>query len=377
MNKQTIIYGFAIFSMFFGSGNLVFPLQVGIENAYNWQAAYLGFFCTGIILPFLGLFVIKLKSGSYEDFFAEAGILAKFIIPIFTLSLLGPFGVVPRCITVAFGGFEYIAPQIPILYFSGIFCIICFFICKNEKAMFNILGKFLTPILLVFLIILIVSAVWTAPELLAYNDEKNGFSSGFNIGYSTMDLFAAFFFSSIVFKQIESKNSHLTKAELIKAAIKPSMFGGTILALIYLGFAYIGAHYTHALSDISGQMLLPTIAHHVFGNLGAIFISIIMILSCLTTAVALQNIFTKYICSFDIIGPKYFNIILLITSIISFTFSLFNFSGIAAILSPLLEISYPGLIALTILSILSNNKYKRLKIAAFYGISCYMIWSLI
>lgn len=124
---QTFIYGFAIFSMFFGSGNLVFPLQIGQNSGKQWIFGFLGLFITGILLPFLGLFVIKLHRGSYTAFFGEAGAFARFSLPLFTLSLLGSFGVVPRCITVAHGGIEYIFPEIPLGVFSCFFCIACFF----------------------------------------------------------------------------------------------------------------------------------------------------------------------------------------------------------------------------------------------------------
>ena len=87
MKRHIFLYGFSIFSMFFGSGNLVFPLMVGVNNADNWLAGFLGFFCTGIILPFLGLFVIKLHRGNYESFFGEAGSIAKFAVPLFTAPL--------------------------------------------------------------------------------------------------------------------------------------------------------------------------------------------------------------------------------------------------------------------------------------------------
>ena len=98
--KSILIYGFALFAMFFGSGNLVFPIKIGQSTGSFWFLGFLGLFVTGILLPFLGLFVIKLHKGSYNSFFAQAGPIAKIALPLFTLSLLGSFGVVP----VHYGG---------------------------------------------------------------------------------------------------------------------------------------------------------------------------------------------------------------------------------------------------------------------------------
>ena len=57
--QNILIYGFSIFTMFFGSGNLVFPLQIGYQSGSHWLAGFAGLFLTGIVLPFMGLFVIK------------------------------------------------------------------------------------------------------------------------------------------------------------------------------------------------------------------------------------------------------------------------------------------------------------------------------
>lgn len=373
MKRHIFLYGFSIFSMFFGSGNLVFPLMVGVNNADNWFAGFLGFFFTGIILPFLGLFVIKLHRGSYSSFFAEAGTIAKVMIPLFTLSLLGAFGVIPRCITVAHGGMEFLFNDIPLLTFSTIFCISCYIVCLNDKIMFTILGKFLTPILLLFLIILIVIGLYDGQTLKANAPAfNNNFLDGFFRGYATMDLFAAFFFSSLIFKQIETLVDEADNSSIIKAALGPSIFGASLLATIYLGFVYLGSHYAFLVQDLPGELILPAIANHLLGKNGALFIAIIIIFSCLTTAVALNSIYARYLCSFKTIGEKYFALVLLVTTILSFAISLLDFDGIAAILGPLLDISYPGLITLTILSI-CTKKFKIVKMISFYGITILML----
>lgn len=374
MKRHTLLYGFSIFSMFFGSGNLVFPLQVGFNSSSHWLMGFFGFFCTGIILPFLGLFVIKLHKGNYNKFFGEAGKIAEFAVPLFTLSLLGAFGVIPRCITVAHGGLEYLFPDISLLVFSLIFCSICFIACLNEKLMFSVLGKILTPILLLFLLILIFVGVSKAPELseLTHIKPCDSFISGFFQGYDTMDLFASFFFSALIFKQIEALIGSDDEKIIIKAALKPSLMGAALLGLVYLGFVYLGSHYTSITTGVSPELMLPTIASHVLGKNGALFIATIIIFSCLTTAVALNGIYAKYLCSFKMVGEQRFKLVLFATTILSFVISLLDFNGIAAILGPLLVISYPALIALTILSICIKGK-KILKMVVFYGIIALML----
>ena len=373
MKKRVFLYGFSIFSMFFGSGNLVFPLMVGVDSYDNWLAGFLGFFCTGIILPFLGLFVIKLHRGSYKSFFGEAGSIAKFIIPLFTLSLLGAFGVIPRCIAVAHGGLEFLFEDISLMLFSSIFCFSCYIICLNESWMFSIVGKFLTPLLLLFLMILIIAGIYESPSIsLISSSIESNFLDGFFQGYATMDLFAAFFFSSLIFKQIEMLVDESKGESVIKAALAPSLFGATLLGIIYFGFVYLGAHYHHLAQDLPGELILPAIAKHLLGKNGALFIAIIIILSCLTTAVALNSIYAEYLRTLKPFKSISFRVVLLVTTLLSFTVSLLDFDGIALILSPLLAISYPGLIALTIMSICIRGR-RSLKMISFYSIIAIML----
>ncbi|MBY0461777.1 MAG: branched-chain amino acid transport system II carrier protein [Alphaproteobacteria bacterium] len=373
MRRHIFIYGFSMFSMFFGSGNLVFPLQIGLESGSAWVLGFLGLFLTGIILPFLGLFVIKLHQGSYNAFFAEAGKSAGFFLPLFTLSLLGAFGVVPRCITVAHGGIEYIFKDLSLIPFSFLFCAISYLICLKDTWMITILGKWLTPILLTSLAVLICLGVIYAPISIE-RDALNGFSCGFHEGYKTMDLFAAFFFSALVFKQLQqlTNNSDDPKA-IIKTALKPSLLGASLLAIVYFGFVYLGMAYSPVIDKVSPELMLPAIASHIMGDKASLIIGITVVFSCLTTAVALNNIYARYLCGILNLKETAFPYMLLATTIISFLVSLLDFKGIAAFLGPILEVSYPGLIVLTVMSICVKDKLVVKKLA-FYGITVLMLW---
>lgn len=374
MRRHIFIYGFSIFSMFFGSGNLVFPLEIGIDSGFHWFIGFLGLLLTGVLLPFCGLFVIKLYKGSYKTFFAEAGTAGGILLPLFTLSLLGSFGVVPRCITVAHGGISYIFPQIPLIVFSLIFCGICFLICLRDQWMISILGKWLTPILLVCLCFLIGLGILKAPDInLEPIPPVTSFTSGFLRGYETMDLFAAFFFASLIFRQIQLlvpfPKDH---GSIIKIALKPSLIGAGLLGIIYMGFVFLGAYYKPIVTGVAPELILPTIATYLMGKKAALLIGIIMTFSCLTTAVALNNIYARYLCSHLKAGERWFPGILVITTSISFCVSLLDFKGISAFLSPALELSYPSLIILTFLSIFLTG-FRGLKIFLFYGVIMGMI----
>lgn len=372
-HQLIFVYGFAIFAMFFGSGNLVFPLKIGQLAGNSWMFGFLGLFITAILLPFLGLFVIKLHNGNYISFFAEGGKLATIILPLFTLSLLGSFGVVPRCITVAHGGINYLFSDFSLPLFSLLFSVLTYLICLKDHIMINVLGKWMSPILLISLGILIAVGIVHAPDTLPPVNTTTAFTQGFLTGYQTMDLFAAFFFSALIFRQIQAilpkTNDPLV---IIKAALKPSIAGAAMLAVVYLGFVFMGAHYGDMIKTVDPELMLPTIATHILGSSAALIIGAAMVFSCLTTAVALNNIYARYIVDSLKLTPSVFPWVLLATTAAAFMISLLDFKGIAGFLSPILDVSYPGLIVLTALSIATKG-HKPLKIWLFYSITLIMI----
>lgn len=196
----------------------------------------------------------------------------------------------------------------------------------------------------------------------------SSFASGFQIGYQTMDLFAAFFFSALIFKHIQEMTPNEADPKIIiKMAFKPSIIGAGLLAIIYLGFVFLGAHYQPITQGVSPELILPTIALHLLGEHATLLISIIVTFSCLTTAIALSNIYARYLGDLFGLKDRFFPIILGMTILTSFVISLLDFQGIASFLSPALKISYPALILLTVMSLFSKG-YHRMKMLLFYGV---------
>ncbi|MDR3273837.1 MAG: branched-chain amino acid transport system II carrier protein, partial [Puniceicoccales bacterium] len=226
MNKLIslyFVYGLALFGMFFGAGNLAFPLKIGQITGVHWLSGALGLMVTGIVLPFLGLFVVKLYRGDCFKFFGGAGSLVKSIFPLFALSLIGSFGGIPRCITIAYGGISHALPEFPLWAFSIIFSVIVFFVGLGENRLINVVGKWLTPILFGFLVILIAAGIMHpgCADAATGSSPGKSFFDGLTTGYQTMDLLAAFFFSALVFSQIKKTlPADISDKSAIKIAVK-------------------------------------------------------------------------------------------------------------------------------------------------------------
>jgi LIVCS family branched-chain amino acid:cation transporter len=360
--------------MFFGAGNLVFPLQIGQSAGEYWALGAFGLTITGIILPFLGLFVIKLYRGNYLSFFGGAGSFAKHFLPFFTLSLLGSFGGMPRCVAIAYGGINRVAP-ISLGCFSVIFCVATYCICLKKQRLIDVVGKWLTPILVLFLVVLISLCARHSGESagVAEASAATALIGGLTTGYQTMDVLAAFFFSSMIFLQIKkTMPEESTDEDVLKVSIKAGALACALLAAVYSGMVFMGAKFAYLTKNVNPSEMFVAISESVLGNYAAFFIGATVMLACFTTVVALNDIYARYLHSLLKLKEDNFKFILLGTTATAFIMSLLDFRGITKFLVPVLDVLYPSVIALTLVSLFSQ-KPSALKKALFYATAAAML----
>lgn len=358
--------GFALFSMFFGSGNLVFPLTVGMESAGHFELAALGIFLTGVVMPFVGVLAMILFKGDSREFFGVMGKPATFWFPLIALSLMGPFGVLARCITVAHGSFGLLFPEVSLILFSLIFCAVIFLTTLNKTKIVSLLGTVLTPFLLLALTVIVFFGVWHGqPSEVVSGQEWKAFQNGFFQGYQTLDLLAAFFFSTFVIKHLkeglqgEGENA---QGQMLRMFFKAALVGAGLLTLVYGGLVFLGSTYAVDLQDIPPQEMFGTVANKVLGVWSAPIVCLAVVLACFTTAMVLASLFADFLR--DEVTDKKMpaGLAMLVTLAIAFSVSTLEFAGIARFLAPILETLYPAMILLTVLNICSklwNWKARR------------------
>ena len=354
--KSTIIAaGLAMFSMFFGAGNVVFPLALGQIAQNNNFFAILGMLLTGVCVPFAGLLAMTLFDGDYRSFFGRIGKTPGFIVAACIMGLIGPFGAIPRCIALSFSTAKGFLPGVSPLLFSLVACLIVFLFTFRRNNVIEVIGYFLTPVLLCSLGIIVLMGFWNKPEQGIGNPtDFSLFFKGLLDGYKTMDLLGAFFFSSVVIVGLKSSLPPGEKSpkSLLAVTLKASLIGGVLLGLTYIGFSYVAAFHSGALKDIPPDELISMAASHVLGPYASIIACIAVSFACLTTAIALAAVFAEFLKEdifFDKIGyiPS-----LIVTLAVTFFVSTLNFTGIAAFLEPILMVCYPALIVLTLFNIL-------------------------
>lgn len=372
--KTVFTAGIAMFAMFFGSGNLVIPLIIGMKATDQYIPASLGLMLTGVLVPFLGLFSMVLYNGNKDKYFGLLGKYAPFILSFLILSLIGPFGVVPRCILVAHGGLTIIFPELSLALFSAVFVILIAWVIWQKNQVVPIIGRILGPFKIGGIVLIILAAIYQSPELIHTPMDQSAFTLGITQGYQTMDLMAAFFFSITMVEYLRSVSKN--KEATVKLSIFSSFIGAGLIALVYLGFVSLGAHYATYLSAAQPEQYLATIAHLTLGKYAALIVAVTILLSCLATAASLVRLFAEFLMV-DIAQKKisWMNSVL-ITIAISFALSLTGFLTIFNILGTILTYIYPALIALTIATILQH--YYNIKCAkilfwiALFSNACYI-----
>ncbi|MGE4573355.1 MULTISPECIES: branched-chain amino acid transport system II carrier protein [Parachlamydia] len=355
-SRSSLAIGLAMFSMFFGAGNIVFPLLVGIQSESQNIYASIGLLISAIGVPLLGLIAMAMFEGNYKEFFGRMGNTPGFIMTALILGLIGPFGALPRCIALSHSTIKMYLPLISLWQFSLLSCLIIFWLSWRPSALVTILGYILTPFLLFSVLVIIGFGFVNSPSApISSLSWHKAFSNGFIQGYQTLDLLGAFFFSSTIILSLkESVKSEIPQnfKPLMTLTLKASFICAILLGLVSWGFSWVAAFNSQSLQNVPKDELLRVVATQTLGQHASIFTIAAVLLACLTTEIALATAFSEFIHQ-DLSGKKIsYEWSLVITLVIAFFVSLWHFEGIIHFLAPILFFCYPMMITLSIVNIL-------------------------
>ncbi|MGD2168834.1 MAG: branched-chain amino acid transport system II carrier protein [Chlamydiota bacterium] len=372
MNKlfksQSLSVGLAMFSMFFGAGNVVFPLAVGIYSGDKNMYAMIGLVLTAVIMPIAGVVAMVLFDGNYRQFFGRLGKIPGSLLVLIIISLIGPLGGTPRCIALSYSTLKMSFPDLSFIVFSAVACGIIFLFTVRKNHILSVLGWVLTPILLCSLITIIVMGLTSLPDMQNINHTSmETFLHGLKEGYNTMDLLAAFFFSSTILNVLRMKNKESKEtSSYANIAFGASIIGALLLAAIYVSFSYLAVFHGSQLHVHGTDELLAAITMKIAGANAGVLVCITIAVACLTTAIALISVFTDFMQKEVLKGKVRYEVVLIISLLLTFLVSTFRFTGVSTFLGPILQVCYPGLIALTALNIMYSLKdFKPIKAPVF------------
>lgn len=349
------VIGLALFSMFFGAGNLIFSMIVGKHAEHMYLIGTLGFLITAVLLPFAGVVTMVMFNGDYLEFFRILGRPLGFLFALLLLTFWIPLGSGPRCITLAYAAIITYAEGIPLWLFSIIYSALVFSLTYKENRIIGILGKVLTPILLVSLLAVVVTGIYYSTGLSPVNHPPmQVFWFSLMEGYNTQDLIASFFFSSAIISILkhgaQADGEPASSRSYLPLVMKSGLIGISILSTVYLGLLYMGAAYAPLLRETSKESLLAQLSLFLLGPHAAFLPVLSIALACLTTSVALMLVFSNFFKEIVCQDRISHNMSLGLTILVTFFMSLLGFEGISAVLSAAMQVLYPLLILLMVLN---------------------------
>ena len=359
--KQRLLVAGTLFGMFFGAGNLIFPVHLGQLAGWNVIPAMVGFIITAVGIPILGVAAIgNTHSDGLQALSSKVGKGYGYVFTCLLYLTIGPFFAIPRCATTSFTtGVQPLLGSIPegaaLLVFSLIFFALVLFFSLRPAGITVWIGKIINPLFLIFLAVLVISALCApgAPISVvepdgAYHD--GALFSGFIEGYGTMDAIAGLAFGIVVIDIIRSMGV-TNDADVAKDVLRSGVLTGILMAVIYVATILMGAQ-SRGLFDISanGGIALAQISGHYLGSAGSIILALTITLACLKTSIGLV---TSCADAFSRMFPRLFSykVWAVIFSVFSFGVSNFGLSKLIEYSLPVLMFLYPLAITLILLAL--------------------------
>jgi len=301
MKKLTIteiwIIGLAIFSMLFGAGNIMLAINVGMRAGLHFSWANFAFLLSAVVMPIAGLVGVILFNGNYNKFFNRLGTIPGQLLVFLIMLIIGPLNVIPRIITLSYTMLEQFLPSNSLAYFSIAFLAITFLATFKESKVIGLLGKFISPILIVALTTIIGFGIFKSGSIIPTDSSIwEIFWRESKYGFVTFDLLGTIFFGSIVINLLkENRTEQLDNKSTLLAALYGGLVGSGILGLIYMGLAWIGNKHSYGLICGNEGELLREISLRILGPWGLMFMAVAVLMACFSTAIALMVVVSEYI----------------------------------------------------------------------------------
>ena len=369
-NKKTrhiIAMGFTMFAAWFGAGNLIFPPYLGNMAGNQWLIGFIGFFVMDVGLALLSaLMAIGNRRGNVSGIVEKIGRIPGIVMVSLIMICTGPGLAIPRCAATTYEiGILPLFGEINTWIFGAIFFAIVLVLTIRPAKIVDIVGNFLTPILLVVMIVLIVVGI--VNPISSMGDPVEGLvplKEGLLQGYQTMDGLGGFI-PTFALVCAAAAYGYTDKKETTKLLRHSSILGAILLGLVYGGLTLLGATTSGAAeySGLEQAPLLILITKTLLGTVGQTLLSITVLMACLTTAIALTGAgadhFTKLFKGK--VKQEYIVIVIVGFSYIVSNIGLTNIINVSA---PILSVLYPPMIVLVVMTVF-DDMLKNKHVAGF------------
>ena len=370
--------GLMLFALFFGAGNLIFPPLLGAASGGSLPMVMIGFLVTGVLLPLATIVAVSTSGEGILGLARRVGPRFGAVMPLAVYLSIGPFYAVPRVTTVA-----YELATLPVLELMGIsnsrwalaahvaaFLGVSILIALRPSRLADSIGRWLTPALLLLLVVLCGATILTAPglERSAIDPYASApMTTGLTQGYLTMDVLSASVFGIVVISSLRERG-FTAPGRLVRGTTIAGGIAAVLLGAVYIGLALIG---TRSPGDVTsetteGTELLRAAASLTLGRGGVIVFAGIVVLACLTTAVGLLASWAGY--AYTAWPAVSFNRQLTAGTLVSFVLANLGLKAILKITAPLLFLLYPLAICLVVVTLVDALAPGRLRAAYLWPV---------
>ena len=354
--KRTTL-AFTVFAMFFGAGNLIFPVFLAFQSGDDFPFAFSGFALSAIGLPILAL-LASMKAGGLEELARRVSPAFSKVFTVVVYLAIGPCLAIPRTASTSH---EMVAlatgldSRVTTFAYCALFFLLAALLARRPEKLSNRLGKILSPTLVILIAVLTVgSLTTTAPSLGQWQYASHPLQKGFLEGYQTMDAIAGLVFASIVTLNVKALG---VEEGMKKECTIASVAGGMLILLIYCALALIGLCAHSFMTEAStGAEILSLTASILFPAFGDKLIAVVFILACFNTCTGLLSSCSQYFSkAFPVLSRDMW---LLVFAIVSLILANTGLERMISISAPVLEVIYPVAVTLMVLAFLPRERAK-------------------
>lgn len=356
--RQTYITAFALFSLFFGAGNLILPPFLGYNAGENWFWVTIGFAVSAVVIPILAIYGHARLQGTMLDFAKSVSprfaIFYSVIVYIISIALPSP-----RTASVTYE--MAIQPYLELnsLWLSSIYFALVLVFVLNRTRILSIIGKFLTPFII--LILLAIISIGLFGDTMAIPDmaDRTSLIGGVIEGYQTFDAIGGVLIGGVLVISFALQGTYDYEARK-KMIGNAGLYAGIGLFFIYGGLIALGAYYSGETIANSRSEYLTFLSQETLGNIGTAFLAVLVSLACFTTAVGIVTGTADFVKGLFKNSKRAYLLTAILGCLIGVVVGQFDIHYIIDLAVPALMFIYPITICLILLNVLPKQWASKL-----------------
>ena len=269
--RQRILVAATLFGMFFGAGNLIFPVHLGQLAGRNAIPAMIGFIITAVGIPILGVAAIgNTHSDGLQALATKVGKRYGYFFTCLLYLTIGPFFAIPRCATTSFTtGIrpmlgENASEALVLLLFSLIFFGLVLFFSLRPGKITVWIGKIINPLFLIFFAILVVAALCNPAR-------EDAINQAIADGYNTIVMAGFLFGPACAASAAQHPDVNFLALDVSAFDLGVDPIPSNVSLIVYkeeqagylAGYAAVMAGYTEL--GYCGGMAVPAVVRYGYG----------------------------------------------------------------------------------------------------------------